>query len=258
MKKKDLKTFLDNYADEYNRPGFIQDDPISVPHRFTQQQDIEIAGFFASILAWGNRKSIIQSCNTLLNRMDNQPYHFCINHSQKELKQLLGFKHRTFNDSDLLCLIHFFRKHYSREPSLESAFSRWQNMNDPDVEAGLTRFHNYVFANEEDFQPRTRKHIATPAKKSACKRLNMYLRWMVRNDGKGVDFGIWEKIKPAQLICPLDIHVARVARKFQLLTRTQNDWQAAVELTRNLKKLDAADPVKYDFALFGLGVSGKY
>jgi uncharacterized protein (TIGR02757 family) len=253
-----LKEFLDSKIELYNLSLFIKDDPISIPHRFTEQPDIEIAGFFAALLAWGNRKSIINSCNTLLNMMDNAPYEFILHHNKKNLKKLSGFKHRTFNDTDLLCLIQFLKMHFTKHNSLEAAFSKWMQPGDATVENALTGFHNYVFSNQEYFAERTRKHIATPAKKSACKRLNMFLRWMVRQDDKGVDFGIWKNISPSQLICPLDVHVARVARRLNILKRTQNDWLAATELTGYLRQLDAKDPVKYDYALFSLGVIEKF
>lgn len=257
LSQQKLKDFLDEKVRRYNASDFIADDPITIPHRFSKKQDIEIAGFFAAILAWGNRKSIIQSCNTLMERMDQAPYEFCLSHSSKELKRLLGFKHRTFNETDLLCLVQFFHRHYSKHASLETAFAQGLLPGDETVENALTGFHNEVFGMPGEYEERTRKHIATPAKKSACKRLNMYLRWMVRQDRKGVDFGLWKKIKPAQLVCPLDVHVARVARKLGLLHRTQNDWQAALELTHNLRQLNPIDPVQYDFALFGLGVVEK-
>ena len=253
-----LKDFLDSKIELYNLSSFIKDDPISIPHLFTKQPDIEIAGFFAALLAWGNRKSIINSCNTLLAKMDNAPYEFIMHHNAKELKKLTGFKHRTFNDTDLLCLVQFLKQHYSKNKSLETAFSKWMKPGDETVEHALAGFHHYVFSNPEYFAERTRKHIATPEKKSACKRLNMFLRWMVRQDDKGVDFGIWKNIQPSQLICPLDVHVARVARKLGILQRTQDDWLAAAELTAYLRNLDAADPVKYDYALFSLGVIEKF
>lgn len=257
LRHQKLKAFLDEKVLRYNAPDFIADDPITIPHRFTYQADKEIAGFFAAILAWGNRKSIIQSCNGLLQRMDHAPHQFCLHHRPADLKKLLGFKHRTFNDTDLLCLIQFFHRHYSGHASLEMAFAQWMRPADETVEAALTGFHNYVFAEAGTFEERTRKHIATPAKKSACKRLNMYLRWMVRHDKKGVDFGCWKTIRPAQLVCPLDVHVARVARKLGLLHRRQNDWEAALELTAQLRQLSPSDPVQYDFALFGTGVVEK-
>ena len=257
MNNNELKLFLNKKVDQYNQPFFIAADPISIPHKFIQQQDIEIAGFFAAILAWGNRKSVLNSCNTLMQLMDNQPYQFCLHHSKKELQALEQFKHRTFNTTDLLYCIAFFKQHFTQHPSLEIAFTQWMNKKDETVENGLIGFHHYFFSLQ-DFPERTRKHIASPQKKSACKRLNMYLRWMVRSNETSVDFGLWKQIKSSQLIIPIDVHVSRVAKKLGILTRTQNDWQAATELTTYLKKLDSKDPVKYDFALFGLGVMEKF
>ena len=257
MNNNELKLFLNKKVDQYNQPFFIAADPISIPHKFIQQQDIEIAGFFAAILAWGNRKSVLNSCNTLMQLMDNQPYQFCLHHSKKELQALEQFKHRTFNTTDLLYCIAFFKQHFTQHPSLEIAFTQWMNKKDETVENGLTGFHHYFFSLQ-DFPERTRKHIASPQKKSACKRLNMYLRWMVRSNETSVDFGLWKQIKSSQLIIPIDVHVSRVAKKLGILTRTQNDWQAATELSTYLKKLDSKDPVKYDFALFGLGVMEKF
>jgi uncharacterized protein (TIGR02757 family) len=260
----DLKVFLDNKAAQFNTTDFIKDDPITIPHRFTKKQDIEIAGLFAAILAWGNRKSIINSCNTLLSLMDNDPYHYIMalpeEQSKTDFAPLKKFVHRTFNAMDLWHLLYFLRHHYKKQASLESAFSQWMQPGDTTVENALAGFHNYVFGYNTDAmdEKHCRKHIATPVKKSACKRLNMYLRWMVRRDNNGVDFDLWKNISPAQLVCPLDVHVARVARRLGLLSRTQNDWQAAMELTHHLRTLDAADPVKYDFALFGLGVVEKF
>ena len=253
MDTKNLKVFFDKKVDEYNQPFFIANDPISIPHLFSQPADIEIAGFFAAIFAWGNRTTIIQKSLELMKRMDMEPYEFCINHEPGELNRLLGFKHRTFNDTDLLYFIEFLKSHYSKHDSLEAAFT----MHGDTIETMLTGFHHYFFSLEH-IPNRTRKHIASPEKNSTCKRLNMFLRWMVRHDEKGVDFGIWKNISPAQLICPIDLHVARVAKRFNLLQRKQVDWQAAVELTAYLRKLDKADPVKYDFALFGLGVMDKF
>ena len=252
-----LVNFLNRKVEEYNTIAFIQDDPISIPHRFSKQQDIEIAGFFAAIFAWGNRTIIINKCAELLKRMDNAPYDFIQHHQPSDLKPLLHFKHRTFNDTDLLYLIQFFKYHYEKNPSMETAFTHGLAKKETTVEHGLNGFYKYVFTLPEVPQ-RTKKHIAAPVKNSSCKRLNMFLRWMVRKDNKGVDFGIWQNIIPSQLICPIDVHVARVARRFNLLERKQTDWQAALELTCNLRKLDPADPAKYDFALFGLGVVEKY
>ncbi len=253
MNKKDLKGFFDKKVDEYNQPFFIADDPVSIPHLFTKKQDIEIAGFFAAIFAWGNRTTIIQKSKELMQRMEMQPYQFCLHHQAEELKKLIGFKHRTFNDTDLLYFVEFFKYHYSNYESLESAFT----MHGETIEKMLTGFHHYFFSLEH-IPNRTRKHIASPEKGSTCKRLNMFLRWMVRRDDKGVDFGIWKNISPSQLICPIDLHVARVAKRFNLLHRKQTDWLAAVELTNYLRTLDKKDPVKYDFALFGMGVVDKF
>jgi uncharacterized protein (TIGR02757 family) len=275
----ELKKFLDRKVDEYNQPSFILSDPISIPHQFSRKQDIEIAGFFAAIFSWGNRTTIIRKSRELMQSMDNAPYQFIMQHADEDLWQLGEFRHRTFNSTDLLYFISFFRYHYSHFDSLEDAFL----MQDKEVgkpaaavpgqgkgageksgagygdgaRASLSGFHRYFFSME-DIPPRTYKHIATPDRNSSCKRLNMFLRWMVRQDKTGVDFGIWQRISPSTLICPLDVHVARVARRLGLLIRTQSDWRAAEELTAYLRTLDQADPVKYDFALFGLGVMEKF
>lgn len=257
MTREALRIFLDRKVEEYNQPSFIKDDPISIPHRFKRSQDIEIAGFFAAIFAWGNRTTIIQKCRELMQRMDNAPFDYIKYHEEQHLKSLLGFKHRTFNDTDLLYFVSFLQHHYLRNDSLESALTKWMLPGDEDTGNALTGFHHYFFSLEH-VPPRTRKHIASPGKKSGCKRLSMFLRWMVRCDNKGVDFGIWKNLRPSQLICPIDVHVARVAKRFRLVDRQQSDWQAALDLTANLKKLDDQDPVKYDFALFGLGVMEKF
>ena len=253
MIENDIKYFLDSKVDLYNQPSFIKDDPISIPHLFTKKQDIEIAGFFAAIFAWGNRTTIISKSKELMQLMHNAPHDFCLTHTDSDLKKLLSFKHRTFNATDLLYFISFFKMHYTSNNSLETAFSKCINKEDETVENGLNGFYQYFFSLP-DIPERTRKHIASPDKNSACKRLNMYLRWMVRGDDKGVDFGIWENISPAQLICPVDVHVARVAKALRLLQRVPVDWLSALELTACLRTLDKDDPVKYDFALFGTGV----
>lgn len=257
MIQEELKIFLDEKAKRYNSKEFITSDPISIPHQFSKQQDVEIAAFFAATLAWGNRTSIINSCNRLLQLMDHSPYDFILNHEEKDLKRFLHFKHRTFNTTDLLYFIHFFKNYFGKELSLENAFAKFISPKDETVEKGLIGFHN-LFFSLEDFSRRTKKHVSTPEKNSACKRINMFLRWMVRNNKTAVDFGIWKKIKPAQLICPCDVHVLRVARKLKLIVGKQNNWKIALELTSRLKEFDAADPVKYDFALFGLGVMEKF
>ncbi|MBD8349650.1 TIGR02757 family protein [Dysgonomonas sp. HGC4] len=248
-----LKDFLDQKVLLYNRPQFIENDPICIPHAYCKCEDIEIMGFFAAIFAWGQRPTIIKKCKELSQRMDNAPYEFITQHKDNDLKQLLGFKHRTFNDTDLLYCIDFFKRHYSKYATLESAFFPNEGMT---VELGLNHFQEYFF-NAPDAPSRTRKHIPNPTRKSACKRLNMYLRWMVRNDEQGVDFGLWKTIQPKDLICPLDLHVERTAKKIGILSRDKPDWAAAIELTDNLRLFDANDPVKYDFALFGISIEEK-
>ena len=252
-----LKEFLDRKVAEYNKPAFIQDDPISIPHLFSKRQDIEIAAFFAAIFAWGNRTTIIQKSRALMELMHMEPHSFCISHDDKDLRQLTSFKHRTFNPTDLLYFVEFCKHHYSRYDSLEFAFTKGMKTGDTNTENALNGFYDYFFSLEH-VPSRTLKHIASPAKKSTCKRLNMFLRWMVRSDDHGVDFGFWKKISPAQLVCPIDLHVARVARNFKLLERQQMDWIAALELTTSLKEFDPRDPVKYDFALFSLGVTERF
>ncbi len=254
MSSFNLKEFLDRKVELYNQPGFIANDPICIPHTFERRQDIEIMGFFAAILAWGQRKTIINKCRELISRMDGAPFDFVKNHKDQDLKALLGFKHRTFNDTDLLYFMSFFKHHYTYFDSLEDAFLIGQEQAaEVDIEKSLNAFKSYFFSLT-DYPIRTRKHISSPVQKSTCKRLNMFLRWMVRRDDKGVDFGVWQRISPARLICPCDVHVERVARKFRLITLDKVNWKTAMELTENLRLLDPYDPVRYDFALFGLGV----
>ena len=256
--KDQIHQLLDQKVKQYNRLQFIEKDPICIPHLFTMQQDIEIAGFFAAIFSWGNRTTIINKSKELLERMDNAPFAFCTQHQDKDLKKLLGFAHRTFNDTDLLYCIEFFKQHYSKNESFETAFFESATAQHPAIiEQALTHFQNYFFSLEEA-PSRTKKHISSPVSGSTCKRLNMFLRWMVRKDKQGVDFGIWKKISPANLIIPIDVHVARVSRGLGILKRTQTDWGTAIELTDYCRTLDAKDPVKYDFALFSLGVIEKY
>lgn len=254
MEKKlpsDLKSFMDAKVDEYNRKSFIETDPISIPHAFSLKQDVEITGFFASIFAWGQRKTIINKTFELVDRMGGEPYNFIVNHSDDDLKDLLGFKHRTFNDTDLLYFVDFLKRHYTKHDSLEDAFIPDGGF--VDMESALIHFEKCFF-DSPDAPQRTRKHVATPARNSTCKRLSMYLRWMVRSDDRGVDFGLWKNIPTSHLVCPIDVHVDRTARQFGLITRKQTDWKTAVELTENLRKMDPEDPSKYDFALFGISV----
>lgn len=252
-----LANFLNDKVKVYNRPAFVAADPVCIPHQFFHKQDIEIAGFFAAIFAWGNRTTIINKATELMKLMDNAPHDFCMHHSNGDLKKLLAFKHRTFNTTDLLYFVQFFKMHYLKNTSLETAFTKWMHREDDNVENALNGFYQYFFSGP-DVPTRTLKHIASPAKHSACKRINMYLRWMVRKDNCGVDFGIWKNISPSQLVIPLDVHVARVARSFNLLQRTQTDWLAAIELTAQMKTLNKKDPAVYDFALFALGVLEKF
>ncbi|HTI57718.1 TIGR02757 family protein [Mucilaginibacter sp.] len=252
---ENLKAFLDSKVAQYNQPDFIKNDPVSIPHLFSKKQDIEIMGFWAATLAWGQRVTIINKCKELIRLMDGAPYDFIMNHEEPDLKKLLHFKHRTFNDIDTLYFISFFRYHYGNYNSLEDAFMPPGHLKG--VEASLNHFRNYFFSLP-DHPNRTKKHVSAPSQKSTCKRLNMFLRWMVRKDNCGVDFGIWNKLKPAGLVMPCDLHVDRVARKLNLITRKQTDWQTAVELTERLKEFDPLDPVKYDFALFGLGIEEKF
>ncbi len=254
QKQPSLKEFFDQKVEQYSRKSFIPADPISIPHTFSLQQDIEIAAFFAAIFAWGNRTTIINKSRELMQLMEMQPHDFCLNASAKELKNLEDFKHRTFTSDDLFYFIHFFRHHYTQHNSLEDGFKRGMNKDDKNIEHGLNAFREYFLSFEH--LKRTEKHVASPRQHSACKRINMFLRWMVREDE--VDFGLWKNISPSQLVCPLDLHVSRVAKKFGLITRPQADWQSALELTENLKRMDPDDPVKYDFALFGLGVMEKF
>lgn len=257
MVTEKLKQFLDEKVKQYNQPNFIHNDPISIPHLFTKKQDIEIAGFFAATLAWGQRVTIINNCKKIMGWMDNAPHDFLLNHKESDRKRFVGFVHRTFNDTDLLYFIEFLTQFYRANTSLETAFSSYISTYDETIEKALVGFNQQFFSLP--FAPqRTQKHVATPAKKSACKRLNMFLRWMVRSDNNGVDFGIWKQISPAQLVCPLDTHVHRVAIGLGLLKRKQADWQATLELTNNLRQLNPTDPARYDYALFGLGVEEKF
>lgn len=260
---KDLKYFLDKKVTQYNHIDFIENDPICVPHSFTLKQDIEIAAFFAALLAWGNRKSIINAAKKLMNCMDNEPYNFIMNIDAKGKwkNNFTSFAHRTFNSTDAVHLINVLHYHYAiqQHNSLETAFTRHLNKTDENIETALNGFYNYCFDDKvfKNYPVRTQKHIAAPQKNSACKRLNMFLRWMVRRDKNGVDFGLWQNINTSQLIIPLDVHVLNVVNHYKLINNPKANWQSAVVLTNFLKQLDSNDPVKYDFALFSLGVTEK-
>lgn len=251
MKRDELKSKLDGLVDKYNRPEFIISDPVSIPHRFTKQQDIEISAFFSAILAWGQRITIINNVNKLMAIMDESPYDFIINHKESERQKFDKFVHRTFQYPDLLYFLEFLQHHYRNNVTLENAFSDGLKELDTDTGNMLIYFNRYFFSFPHLI--RTRKHLQTPERKSACKRLNLFLKWMVREDNKGVDFGIWKQIKSNQLVCPLDVHVQRHALALGLIDSDKQNWKTAIALTDALKKFDEIDPVKYDFALFGMG-----
>jgi uncharacterized protein (TIGR02757 family) len=256
MNNPRLKEILDQAVERFNQPQFVENDPILIPHRFSKLQDIEIVGFWTSMLAWGQRKTIINSANRLIELMDDAPYDFIIHHKEKDRARFADFKHRTFQYVDTLYFLAFFQDFYTKNHSLEMAFSPFISPTDDHVGNGLKGFHE-LFFSLKDAPQRTRKHVATPVRKSTCKRLNMFLRWMVRPNDTGVDFGLWHNIKTSQLLMPLDVHVDRIARRFHLIKREQTDWLTVLELTNALQQLDANDPVKYDFALFGIGIDEK-
>lgn len=248
MTQDELKEFLDEKAEHYNRPDFIVSDPIQIPHRFTGKEDIEIAGFLAATIAWGNRKSIIANASRMMEMMGNAPFDFVMSHKPPDLDRLEGFVHRTFNAVDFRNFILGLKHIYLSHGGLEQAFFPA----DGDMQRAITVFRTRFFGFPHE--ARTQKHLSDPGKNSAAKRVNMFLRWMVRSDNKGVDLGIWKSISPALLSCPLDVHSGNVARKLGLLSRHQNDGKALQELDAALRRFDPVDPVKYDFALFGLGV----
>ncbi len=250
MNRKELKEFLDEKVLQYHSPQFVESDPIQIPHYFSLKEDIEISGLLASLMAWGNRKMIISKSKDLMERMGNSPYDFVMNYSENQFQKIQDFKYRTINSDDLDFFIRSLQNIYSKHNGLETVFSFSDD--DSDSFNPIENFRNKFF--ETPHLHRSEKHISSPAKNSAAKRINMFLRWMVRENSQGVDFGIWKNISSAQLVCPLDVHSGAVARKLGLLKRKQNDWKAAIELNDNLKKMDESDPVKYDFALFGLGV----
>lgn len=254
MNKGELKTFLDEKVQLYNHPNFIESDPIQIPHLFSLKEDIEISAFLIATISWGNRKSIITNGNRLVNIMGNSPYDFVMNFSEKNAQSLEGFVHRTFNNEDLFYFFKSLQNIYRNHEGLESVFAK--NAESNSMQPAIHHFKKTFF--ELDHLPRTQKHISDPLKNSAAKRINMFLRWMIRQDDAGVDFGIWKTLSPSQLSCPLDVHSGNVARKLNLLKRKQNDAKALFELDESLRTMDANDPVKYDFALFGLGVFERF
>ena len=254
LTNSELKDFLDEKSFQYNQKKFINSDPIQIPHHYSKKEDIEISAFLTATIAWGNRKSIIQNAKRLMQRMDNAPYDFICSHQSNDLNVFEGFVHRTFNAHDAVQFIKSLKHIYTTYGGMESVFSKYAEKTT--LQNAIHHFKNHFF--EIEHLKRTEKHISDPLKNSAAKRMNMFLRWMVRSDKNGVDFGIWKKISPSILSCPLDIHSGNVARKLGLLKRHQNDAKAVKELDKNLRKFDQTDPVKYDFALFGLGVFEKF
>jgi len=254
MNQSELKEFLDAKVIQYNNPKFIESDPIQIPHQFSLKEDIEISAFLTATISWGNRKMIIKNAQRMINLLGNSPYDFILNHKEHHLENFAGFVHRTFNEKDLKQFMHSIKHIYLKYNGLENVFSK--HIESDFLQLSIHKFKTIFF--EIAHLSRTKKHISDPLKGSAAKRINMFLRWMVRNDDTGVDFGIWKTIPTAALSCPLDVHSGNVARKLGLLNRKQNDGKALLELDTNLRKLDPIDPVKYDFALFGLGVFEKF
>jgi uncharacterized protein (TIGR02757 family) len=250
LTKTELKEFLDTKVEQYNNPKFIDSDPIQIPHRYSIKEDIEISGFLTATISWGNRKMIIKNADKLMNLMDNSPFDFIINHKDEDLKAFEGFVHRTFNSTDLSYFIKALQHIYKNKKGLENIFNTYATKDSlqPAIHQLKQEFFSLQHPN------RTTKHLSDPERGSASKRINMWLRWLIRNDNKGVDFGLWKSISPSVLSCPLDVHSGNVARKLGLLKRKQNDGKALAELDKSLRRLDPTDPVKYDFALFGLGV----
>ena len=245
-----LKTLLDEAYDRFARPRFIQDDPIQVPRAFSRREDAEVIGFLTATIAWGQRKTIVANSWKLARLMEERPFDFVMNADAADLKHVSGFVHRTFNGEDLRHFVRGLRHVYANHGGIEQAFLDHDAIGDMGL--AIARFKQRFF--EPGHQPRTRKHVADPSKGSNAKRINMYLRWMVRPDDRGVDLGLWKRMKPSDLMVPLDVHTGRVARELGLLTRGQDDWKAVEELTAALREFDRSDPVKYDIALFGLGI----
>ena len=254
MKFDELKEFLDLKANHYQSQDFISADPIQIPHRFTKKEDIEIAGFLSATIAWGNRTSIIKNANKMMKLMDEAPFDFIVNHQTSDLDVFDGFVHRTFNATDLKYFVQAIKNLYVNKGGLE--FCITQHVSKMPLQTALHHFKKDFF--ELPHELRTEKHLADPLKGSAAKRINMYLRWMVRPNTSGVDFGLWKSMHPRNLSCPLDVHSGTVARKLGILNRKQNDAKAVLELDKQLRIIDSEDPVKYDFALFGLGAFEKF
>ncbi len=254
MTKKELKEFLNTKAEQYEHPQFLEHDPLQVPHRFSKKEDIEISAFLTATIAWGNRKSIINNATSLMDLLDNAPFDFIMQHQRQDLDRFQDFVHRTFNGNDLSFFIQSLNNIYTHHGGLEGVFSTYQRKDS--LQPAISALKKIFF--ELPHLPRTEKHVSDPNRGSSAKRINMFLRWMIRSSQKGVDFNLWKTLSPSQLSCPLDVHSGNVARKLKLLQRKQNDAKALAELDVNLRKMDANDPVKYDFALFGLGVFERF
>lgn len=248
----ELKPILDSWERRYNSPSFIHADPIQVPHRYTKREDIEISGFLTATIAWGNRKAIVKSALKMCELMDDAPHDFVMNHRPSDLKRFDAFVHRTFQSLDVQYFIVALKELYTRFGNLENAILQGYD-NEANLKNALASFHRLFFSLPH--LKRTEKHVSNPENGSSAKRLNMFLRWMVRQDNRGVDFGIWKKISPSILSCPLDVHSGKQARNLGLIERNQNDWRAVEELDKVLRLFDPDDPVKYDFALFGVAVN---
>ncbi len=253
--KRELKEFLDKKVSEFNSLSFIKNDPVSIPHMFEKKEDVEISGFLTAVISWGRRPNILKSAKTLMKLMDNQPYEFLVNSAPKDKEPLTKFVYRTFNGNDLLFLIEALKNIYLHQNGLEGVFTAYYVKNNS-VKEGIAGLRKTLL--ETPHLKRSEKHIANPDRGSAAKRINMFLRWMVRADDRGVDFGLWKQISPAHLMMPLDVHSGNIARKLGLLMRKQNDWKAVEELTETLKTFNNSDPVVYDYALFSLGITGYF
>lgn len=251
LKKHELKEFLDEKVDKYNRPDFIDPDPISIPHKYSRKEDIEISGFLAATIAWGSRVAILRSADRMMSIMGNAPYDFVVNHRDDDLKGIDGCIHRTFFAEDFIYFIEALKYIYLEKGGMEAIFAQY--MTSESIQSAIHEFRKIFF--ELPHNGRTERHVSDPFKGSAAKKINMYLRWMIRKDDRGVDFGLWKSIPPSVLSCPLDVHSGNVARKLGILTRNQNDFKAVAELDKTLRIFDKHDPAKYDFALFGLGVT---
>lgn len=254
LTKSELVEFLEEKVDLYNRPTFIEHDPVRIPHRYTAKEDIEISGFLTATISWGNRKMILRSATRMMELLDDSPYDFILNSQLSDLQRLEGFVHRTFSSDDLLYFLKALKQIYTTSGGLETIFN--QHQTNTSLQPAIHKLYTIFF--QLPHQKGTERHVSDPNKGSAAKKINMFLRWMVRKDNRGVDFGIWEHLSPAILSCPLDVHSGNVARKLGLLTRTQNDAKAVFELDTELRKIDPLDPVKFDYALFGLGVNEQF